>query len=215
MLDRRMVLFEDVDKALAHVRKADGVGCGVFGKMWAEAAGVAGVAEFALLFFSGSVHFTGVAFTFPSIVEREARGRVPGAGSEGAEREEVGAGHGQFRKCRLADSACDPKSYENMATSRIGLLEQLLQQDPSSTFARYGLAMEYVNAGDFARAIPEFEKVLTVDPKYAAAYFHGGQTLEKMGEIEKARAFYKRGLAATTDAHARSEMQAALDILGD
>ena len=90
----------------------------------------------------------------------------------------------------------------------------MLQQDPSSTFARYGLAMEYVNTGELARATGEFEAVLQVDPAYSAAYFHGGQTLEKLGEMDKARDFYRRGIAATRDAHARSELQAALDILG-
>jgi len=102
-----------------------------------------------------------------------------------------------------------------MATSRIDLLQRLLTQDPDSTFTRYGLAMECVKAGEFARAMAEFEAVIAVDPKYSAAYYHGGQTLEKMGERDRAREVYRRGLAASADAHARAEMQAALDILGD
>lgn len=101
-----------------------------------------------------------------------------------------------------------------MSTPRIELLEQLLTQNPSNTFARYGLAMEFVKAGELARAVAEFEGVLAVDPAYSAAYFHGGQTLEKLGQTAKARDFYQRGLAATGDPHARSELQAALDILG-
>jgi cytochrome c-type biogenesis protein CcmH/NrfG len=64
-----------------------------------------------------------------------------------------------------------------LAASRIDVLKQLLEQDPASTFARYGLAMEYVKAGEPDRAIPEFEAVLAEDPGYSAAYFHGGQTL--------------------------------------
>jgi tetratricopeptide (TPR) repeat protein len=57
--------------------------------------------------------------------------------------------------------------------------------------------------------------VLGADPSYSAAYYHGGQTLEKMGDLEQARAFYRRGLAANIDAHARGEIQGALDILGE
>lgn len=95
------------------------------------------------------------------------------------------------------------------------MLEQILAHDPASKLARYGLAMEYVNVGEWARAMQEFEAVLDTDPAYAAAYYHGGQTLEKMGRIDDARAFYRRGLAAKIDAHARGEIQAALDILGD
>ena len=93
-------------------------------------------------------------------------------------------------------------------------MQQLLAQNPSSAFARYGLAMEYVKAGELARAVTEFEALLAADPAYSAAYFHGGQTLEKLGRLDEARDVYRRGMAATRDPHARSELEAALDILG-
>ena len=99
-------------------------------------------------------------------------------------------------------------------TPRVELLEQILAQDPASKLARYGLAMEYANTGEGERAMTEFERVLSADPSYSAAYYHGGQTLEKMGRPEEARELYRRGLAAGIDAHARGEIQAALDILG-
>ena len=98
--------------------------------------------------------------------------------------------------------------------TRIEALQQLLAQDPSNTLARYGLAMEYVRAGELARALPEFEALLASDPAYSAAYFHGGQTLEKLGRLEEARDTFRRGVAVTKDPHARSELQAALDVLG-
>ena len=91
----------------------------------------------------------------------------------------------------------------------------MLEQDPSSVFTRYGLAMEYVNTGQLEQAIAEFEAILSADPGYGAAYYHGGQTLEKLGRLEQARDYYRRGVAQANDAHARSELQAALDILGD
>jgi tetratricopeptide (TPR) repeat protein len=99
--------------------------------------------------------------------------------------------------------------------TRIEILEQLLIQNPANVFVRYGLAMEHVKAGDFPRAVGEFEAILTTDPAYGAAYFHGGQTLEKLGRLDDARDYYRRGIAAVSDAHARSELQAALDILGE
>ncbi|HYK60580.1 MAG TPA: tetratricopeptide repeat protein [Bryobacteraceae bacterium] len=102
-----------------------------------------------------------------------------------------------------------------MASSRIDTLKQLLEQNPSSAFARYGLAMEYANSGALEEAVNEFKEILAADPAYSAAYFHGGQTLEKLGRLEEARDFYRRGAAVTRDPHARSELQAALDILGD
>ena len=90
-----------------------------------------------------------------------------------------------------------------------------MAQNPGSAFARYGLAMEYVKAGELGSAVTEFETLLVSDPSYAAAYFHGGQALEKLGRLDEARNYYQRGIAAAGDPHARSELQAALDILGE
>jgi tetratricopeptide (TPR) repeat protein len=102
-----------------------------------------------------------------------------------------------------------------LATSRIEVLKQLLEHDPASTFARYGLAMEFVKAGELEAAVAEFKAIAAADPGYSAAYFHGGQAMEKLGRIEDARDLYRRGIAQTRDAHAAAELQAALDILGD
>jgi len=101
--------------------------------------------------------------------------------------------------------------------SRLDTLRSMLAEDPANTFARYGLATELKNTGDGEGAVGEFEKVLQVNPNYSAAYFHGGQTLEKLGRMEDARDWYTRGVRAAVnngDAHAQAEMQAALDLLG-
>ena len=100
-------------------------------------------------------------------------------------------------------------------THRIETLRQLLADNPANTFARYGLAMEHVRSGDLDGAVQEFEAVLTTDAKYSAAYYHGGQALEKLGKLDQARDLYRRGIAATRDPHALGELQAALDILGE
>jgi tetratricopeptide (TPR) repeat protein len=103
-----------------------------------------------------------------------------------------------------------------MATDRLGILKQMLAQDANNSFARYGLGMEYVKSGDFSLAVAEFQTLLERDSNYAAAYFHGGQALEKLGHVEEARALYEQGIEATTrtgDAHTRSEIEAALGLL--
>jgi Tfp pilus assembly protein PilF len=92
----------------------------------------------------------------------------------------------------------------------------MVLQNPADAFARYGLAMEFMKSGELANAVDEFRALLAHNPDYAAAYFHGGQALEKMGEVEQARAFYEKGVEVTGrtgDEHARSELQAALDML--
>jgi tetratricopeptide (TPR) repeat protein len=103
-----------------------------------------------------------------------------------------------------------------MAGNRLDTLKQLAAQDPTNTFVRYGLAMEYANSGELEQAVAEFNDILAGSPDYAAAYFHGGQTLEKLGRVEEAKSMYERGIAATTrtgDLHTRSELQGALDLL--
>ncbi len=92
----------------------------------------------------------------------------------------------------------------------------MVEAKPEDAFARYGLAMEYVRAGELEPAMGEFETLLTHNPGYSAGYFHGGQTLEKLGRIEDARAMYRRGIDATTangDAHTKSELIGALQML--
>ena len=101
-----------------------------------------------------------------------------------------------------------------MELTRLEVLQQLVEQNPANSFARYGLAMELVNAGNLDRAMNEFAAVIANDPAYAAAYFHGGQALEKLGRLDQARDYYRRGVANARDEHARSELQSALDILG-
>ncbi len=92
----------------------------------------------------------------------------------------------------------------------------MVAQDPKNTFARYGLAMEYASAGEEARAVDEFRALLEQDENYAAAYYHGGQALEKLGQLDEARDLYQRGIEACTrkgDFHTRSEIEAALSLL--
>ena len=96
------------------------------------------------------------------------------------------------------------------------ILLNMVAHNPGDTFARYGLAMEYANTGNLEQAVAEYRTLLENNPDYAAAYFHGGQTLEKLGRIEESRAMYQKGIEATTrtnDQHTRSELQAALDTL--
>ena len=102
-------------------------------------------------------------------------------------------------------------------SNRLEVLKNMVAQNPNDSFSRYGLAMEYANSGDLENAIREYRALLTVNPNYSAAYYHGGQTLEKLGRREDARALYRQGIEAVTrigDLHTRSEIQAALDLLG-
>lgn len=99
---------------------------------------------------------------------------------------------------------------------RVEVLKTLLADDPKNTFARYGLAMEYMRAGQLDTAVSEFRSLIDIDANYCAAYFHGGQTLEKMGDVDEAKKMYEAGVEATVrtgDGHTRSELEAAISML--
>lgn len=104
-----------------------------------------------------------------------------------------------------------------MSGTRLELLRGMVEQNSADSFLRYGLAMEYRNAGDLEAAMREFRAILAANPDYAPAYFHGGQTLERLDRLEEAREVYRRGIEVTArqgNQHALAEMQAALDLLG-
>lgn len=103
-----------------------------------------------------------------------------------------------------------------MATNRLDVLKQMVAQDPKNTFARYGLAMEFANSGNRQQSVEEYRKLLELDENYAAAYYHGGQALEKLGDLDEARVWYEKGIEITTrkgDGHTRAEIEAALSLL--
>lgn len=100
---------------------------------------------------------------------------------------------------------------------KIGMLREILQQNPKDSFARYGLAMAYGAEGKIQDALREFAATTEYDPDYVPAYQMSAQTLMKMGELEQARARLQAGLAAcerTGNKHAASEMQEMVEELG-
>jgi tetratricopeptide (TPR) repeat protein len=101
-------------------------------------------------------------------------------------------------------------------SDRAAALKAMLETDPANTFVRYALAMEHSNAGRLEDAVAEFNAILAHNPSYGAAYYHGGQALEKLGRTADAASLYRAGIDATTksgDAHTASELQAALSLI--
>lgn len=97
------------------------------------------------------------------------------------------------------------------------MLNGILTQNPSDAFARYGLAMEFSNSGQFEAALAEFTTLLAAHPDYTAGYFMAAQTLAKANRVEEARKMLTDGIASATrtgNSHALSEMEAMLADLG-
>src|SRR6267143_1628514 len=96
---------------------------------------------------------------------------------------------------------------------RVAMLTEVLSQNPTDAFARYGLAMEYSKLGEVERALEEFAKLLATHPDYTAGYFMAAQTLAKAERREEARKMLVDGIASTRksgNSHAQSEMTAML-----
>jgi predicted Zn-dependent protease len=103
------------------------------------------------------------------------------------------------------------------APTRMEMLTQVLEQNPSDAFARYGLAMEYARLGQNDSALNEFSKLLQMHPDYTNGYFMAAQTLAKMERTEEVKTMLENGIAAakrTGNRHALSEMSGMLEELG-
>ena len=99
---------------------------------------------------------------------------------------------------------------------KITMLNEILAQNPSDAFARYGLAMEYASRGETEASLAEFNRLLSHNPDYTAGYFMAAQTLAKAGRNEEAKEHLTKGIDSarrTGNQHAQSEMQAMLDEL--
>jgi lipoprotein NlpI len=101
--------------------------------------------------------------------------------------------------------------------SRRAKIEQLLLKSPDDVFLNFGLAMELAKEGAIDAAVGQFDRVLTLDPKYISAHFQKGSSLLAAGRKEAGRAALTTGMAvarASGDPHAAEEMQALMDSAG-
>jgi len=100
---------------------------------------------------------------------------------------------------------------------RVAMLTEILSQNPSDAFARYGLALEYSNTGDVDRALEEFGKLLAAHPDYTAGYFMAAQALARVERLEDAKKMLADRISSakrTGNSHAQSEMEGMLADLG-
>jgi predicted Zn-dependent protease len=102
--------------------------------------------------------------------------------------------------------------------TRTEILLGFIAQRPDDPFPRYGLAMEYKNAGQLNEAWDTFRMLLGEHPDYVPAYLHAGATLVALGRSDEARVVYQNGIAACSrrgDPHARGELEGALAGLAE
>lgn len=97
--------------------------------------------------------------------------------------------------------------------NRIELLKKLIADQPSEPFNKYALALEYKKTGSRQQALDLFDQLTREAPDYVATYFHYGNLLEEVDEVEKALGVYRKGIekaSAEGDQHAVGELKNAL-----
>ncbi len=96
------------------------------------------------------------------------------------------------------------------------MLSQILTQNPQDSFARYGLAMEYVAQSRIPEALAEFDKLIAINPDYVPAYQMSAQTMAANNMPGQAIERLHAGVAAancTGNQHALAEMEALREDL--
>lgn len=102
--------------------------------------------------------------------------------------------------------------------SRLEKLQAFLAADPTDSFTRYAIGLEFASAKNYPDAIKALEELRDGMPNYLATYYQLASYYREIGEKEQALATYAQGINVARNAkdlHAMSELQAALDELED
>jgi len=96
-----------------------------------------------------------------------------------------------------------------MSNEAIARFETLLASGKDGALLRFGLGMQYLAAGDAARAIEHLRAAVTFDPAYSAAWKLLGKALADSSRIEEAADAYRKGIAVAQE---KGDKQAAKEM---
>ena len=103
-------------------------------------------------------------------------------------------------------------------STRLELLKRYLQEEPSDSFLRYALALEFIALNDTNQAYQQLENLLNDDPDYLAGYYMAGKTAESLGQTSVAQNWYSKGIEVARmqkDQHTLNELSEALNLMND
>ncbi len=101
---------------------------------------------------------------------------------------------------------------------RIEKLKELIAKDPSDSFSRYALALEYIGRNEPLTAIELLEELILQDGNYIPAYHQLGQAYGKLNRTQQAKTTYRKGIDLAheqKDDKAEKEMREELEDLED
>jgi Tfp pilus assembly protein PilF len=102
--------------------------------------------------------------------------------------------------------------------TRLEALLKFLEDDPSDSFTRYAVGLEYIKEGNIGEGERCLLETIERDPAYIPAYHQLGQFYARQARDDDAVAMYIKGIkaaAAYGDSHALHEMQQELQELQD
>ncbi|MFM7014914.1 MAG: hypothetical protein ACKOX3_01175 [Bacteroidota bacterium] len=101
---------------------------------------------------------------------------------------------------------------------RMIMLQEYIQDDPSDTFSRYALALEFAKIGELFIAINYLEQLRIIDADYLALYYQLGKLLQDTNQSDNAIAVFKAGIKVAQkqqNSHTEAELKGALLQLTD
>jgi tetratricopeptide (TPR) repeat protein len=99
---------------------------------------------------------------------------------------------------------------------RLASLQEMLGEDPTSSFLRYGVAMQLKGLGRAAEALSEYQRLVDEHPDYVPTYYHYAALLGEEGREEEGVALARRGVEraeAAGNGHAKAELLDLIDEL--
>ncbi len=89
--------------------------------------------------------------------------------------------------------------------NRIEVFKQMIEADPSNTMVLFGLANEYQKLDDWQNTVATLEDYLSKADDEGAAYGMLAKAYERIGERQKARVAYEKGIEVSM-AHGHPSM---------
>lgn len=83
-----------------------------------------------------------------------------------------------------------------MSTSRIEALQQMVERRPNDPRARFGLAIEHLQAGALEDGVRELRTYLSLADDEGNAWGRLGEALARLGQVDEAREAYQKGIEA-------------------
>ena len=99
---------------------------------------------------------------------------------------------------------------------KVSKLKEFLSANPTDSFLKHALALEYIKLGNDEQARDLFEEILNREPGYIGSYYHLAKLQERLGETDQAVQVYKKGMEVAMkagDNHAYGELKGAYEEL--